>query len=158
MSAGSLLEVRVSQGRVAGLVTRIASAVIDLVFVMATVLAAYLFVAAISFVVSARRFDWPTIGTSGMGTAVLVFLVVYLTSCWTITGRSVGKQLMGLRVRRVDGTRLGLGAAFARALLCTTLPVGLLWAAFSRHGASFQDVVVKTKVVYDWLPRVPTAG
>jgi hypothetical protein len=36
---------------------------------------------------------------------------------------------------------------------CGGLPIGIVWATISRRSASIQTIV-KTKVVYDWLPRV----
>jgi uncharacterized RDD family membrane protein YckC len=45
--------------------------------------------------------------------------------------------------------------AFIRAFLSVLFPIGLFWSAVSSRSASVQDLLVRTKVVYDWLPRVP---
>ena len=115
----------------------------------------YLGVAATDFLLAPRRFAWPSPSALAIGILGWGLLIVYLTVAWSGTGRSVGKQVMGLRVERHDGGGLRLGHAFLRALLCAAFPIGLFWSLFSRDSASIQDLVVRTKVVYDWRPRVP---
>jgi uncharacterized RDD family membrane protein YckC len=79
--------------------------------------------------------------------------VVYLTVCWSATGRSVGKHLLGLRVVRDDGTRVGVLRAGLRSMLCVVIGVfSLLWAAVSRRNAGVHDLVMRTSVVHDWAP------
>jgi uncharacterized RDD family membrane protein YckC len=117
--------------------------------------AAYLGVAAAKFLIAPRRFEWPAPGSLRLGALGWGLLIVYLTVAWSGTGRSVGKQLMGLRVERRDDGRLGLGRAFVRAVLCAAFPIGLFWSLVSHESASVQDLIVRTKVVYDWRPRVP---
>jgi len=149
-------EARALQGRRAGLVSRFVADAIDLLLVLVAVGVAYLGVAATDFLLAPRRFAWPSPGALAIGILGWGLLTVYLTVAWSGTGRSVGKQVMGLRVERHDGGGLRLGHAFLRALLCAAFPIGLFWSLFSRDSASIQDLVVRTKVVYDWQPRVPT--
>ena len=85
--------------------------------------------------------------------AIFWILVIYLSLGWGSTGRSLGKQLMGLRVVRSDGRSLPPHTAFLRALFCAVLYPGLLLALFDRRNRSVQDVVCKTVVVYDWIPE-----
>jgi uncharacterized RDD family membrane protein YckC len=151
----SAQDVRSSTGGIAGFVSRFVAAAFDFLVVIAFVGAVYLALAGVRFIVSPRRFDWPTIGALALAFIAWGFLIVYLTVGWAGTGRSVGKQVMGLRVQRLDGTELGLGQAFIRAALCAAFPVGLVWTTVSRSSASLQDLIVRTKVVYDWLPRIP---
>ena len=84
---------------------------------------------------------------AGGGAAVAV---VYLGLSWAATGRSVGKQIAGLRVVDRTGHRLSLWQAWSRAVLYVLFPVGLLWVLASRRNASVQDLIVGTAVVYDW--------
>lgn len=51
------------------------------------------------------------------------------------------------------GERMTLPGALLRALLCTTVPIGLLWVAFSRENRSLQDLLLRTSVIYDWEPH-----
>jgi uncharacterized RDD family membrane protein YckC len=84
-------------------------------------------------------------------------LVIYLAGTWSSTGRSIGKQVMGLRVERRGGDPLGLPRALLRAILCAAFPVGLLWSVVDRRSASVQDLIMGSTVVYDWRARSPSA-
>ncbi len=79
------------------------------------------------------------------------FLVLYLTAGWS-TGRTLGKQMMGLRVVRSDGSPLGFLRAFFRALLCASFFPALLLALVNRRNRGLEDVAFRTVVIYDWLP------
>jgi uncharacterized RDD family membrane protein YckC len=136
-------------------VSRFVADAIDLLLVLVAIGVVYLGVAATSFIIAPRRFTWPSPGALPVGILGWGLLIVYLTVAWSGTGRSIGKQVMGLRVERRDSGGLRLGHAFVRALLCAAFPIGLFWSLFSRDSASIQDLVVRTKVVYDWRPRVP---
>jgi uncharacterized RDD family membrane protein YckC len=84
---------------------------------------------------------------------VWIVLVVYLTAGWGSAGRTLGKQMMGLRVVRSDGSRLRFGRAFLRAVLCATFFPVLLLALVNRHNRGLEDVACGTAVAYDWLPE-----
>ena len=83
----------------------------------------------------------------------IVVTTIYLAVGWVTTGRTLGDQVAGLRVVRASGPLMGLVRALLRALLCVLFPIGLLWCVASRRKASVQDLLVRTSVVYDWLPR-----
>ena len=82
-------------------------------------------------------------------------LVIYLWFGWATTGRTIGKQVMGLRVVNHRGELMRPGGALLRALACVVFPVGLLWSIISTHNRSLQDVVLRTSVIYDWNARLP---
>jgi uncharacterized RDD family membrane protein YckC len=82
-------------------------------------------------------------------------LTIYLWVGWATTGRTIGKQVMGLRVVNHRGELMRPGGALLRALACVVFPVGLLWSLFSSHNRSLQDVVLRTSVIYDWNARLP---
>ena len=88
---------------------------------------------------------------------VWVLLVLYLTAGWGSAGRTVGKQMMGLRVVRSDGSRLRTWRAFLRAVLCATFFPVLLLALVSRRNRGLEDVAFGTAVAYDWFPEVSEA-
>ena len=81
-----------------------------------------------------------------------MLLVAYLTFSWTVSGRTIGAQVMGLRVMDPSGKRLGSPRAFLRAVLCAVFPVGLLWCAIDRRGRAIHDLLVRSRVTYDWIP------
>lgn len=84
---------------------------------------------------------------------VWVVLVVYLTAGWGTAGRTLGKQMMGLRVVCSDGSRLRFWRALLRAVLCATFFPVLLLALVNRRNRGLEDVAFGTVVVYDWVPE-----
>ena len=82
---------------------------------------------------------------------VWILLVVYLTAGWS-TGRTLGKQMMGLRVVRSDGSPLRFLRALLRAVLCVSFFPVLLLALVSRRNRGLEDVAFRTVVTYNWLP------
>lgn len=82
-----------------------------------------------------------------------IVLVVYLASGWHIAGRTLGKQMMGLRVVFSNGSRLRFPRALLRATLCATFFPVLLLALVDRRNRGLEDVVFRTVVLYDWLPE-----
>ena len=86
-------------------------------------------------------------------TAFLVVLVLYLSVLWATTGRTYGDHVMGITVVGGHGSRLGPVRALVRAVLYAVFPLGLLWCAISARRHSLQDVVLRTQVVYAWLPH-----
>jgi uncharacterized RDD family membrane protein YckC len=83
---------------------------------------------------------------------VWILLVVYLTGGWCSTGRTLGKQLLGLRVVGSDGSPLRFWRALLRALLCASFFPVILLALVNRHNRGLEDVAFGTVVTYDWLP------
>lgn len=151
-------EARVYQGRPAGIVSRVAAAIIDLAIVVLLMVAIYVAFAATRFLVRKEEFTFPR---PGLAVAILVgeaLLFAVWAIAWARTGRSRGSRVLGLRVARVGGRSVGALRAAARALLCVAFPVGLLWCAVSRSKRSVQDLIVGTEVVYDWLPETPTGA
>jgi uncharacterized RDD family membrane protein YckC len=143
------------QGHRAGLITRAAAAVIDIIVVAVIACGLYLGAAGLMFAIRPRGFDFPR---PGFGLTILVcslLAVIYLGVCWSASGRTVGNQFAGLRILDRSGARMRPLFAYARAVLCVVFPAGLLWCAFSRNNSALQDIVFRTIVVYDWNRRVP---
>jgi len=142
------------QGRRAGLVTRSVAGVIDGVVVVVAVLAGYVGVNGVRFLVRPRTFQFSEASPLPSVAIFLLVLVGYLFVAWSITGRTYGCHLMGLRVVGRRGGRPGPLVALLRALFCVVFPLGLLWCAGGRQH-SVQDVVLGTSVIYDWRPGSP---
>lgn len=87
-----------------------------------------------------------------------IVLVFYLAFGWSGTGRTLGKQLLGLRVVDHHGERLRFGVAFLRALFCGVFPFTLFWCAISSANRDVADIILRTSVVYDWRIRVLPVG
>lgn len=143
------------QGRQSGLVTRSAANVIDFLVTLAVLGALYVGVAAVKFLWNPRGFTFPA------PSLALVILVgsgvagVYFAVAWMATGRTYGDYVLGLRVVARNGHRMRPGLAMVRAVTCVICPIGLLWIVISPRRRSLQDVVLRTRVVYDWSDTVP---
>ena len=145
-------EARPYQGTPAGIVTRLVANTIDVVVVAVMLGAAYLGVAAVVFVLDPRTFAFPTTGLLLSITAGMALSTAYLTLAWWLAGKSYGAHVMGLRVVGRRGGRLGPLRSLARAAFCVFFPIGLFWCVVSPQRRSVQDLVLWTRVVYDWLP------
>ncbi|WP_200958038.1 RDD family protein [Nocardioides sp. Soil805] len=149
------VEARAFQGHAAGLVTRSIAAALDAVVVGLLMLAGYLGLNGLLFLVDPRGF---TVRDPHLLLSLAVawgVAVVYLTACWALTGRSYGCHVMGLSVLDHRGRRPHLVTALVRAAFCAFVPIGLLWCGVSRTNRSLQDLVLRTRVVYDWIPHDP---
>ena len=135
--------------------SRSLAAILDLVITVVAVLFGYLGTGAISFVLRPRAFRWPDPGAITLGGVWWVLLVIYLTFSWTVSGRTLGAQVMGLRVVAPSGGKLRGPRALVRAVLCAAFPVGLLWCAIDRRGRAIHDLLVGSRVTYDWIPSSP---
>jgi uncharacterized RDD family membrane protein YckC len=143
------------QGRAAGLVTRSIAAVVDSVVVVVTLLAIYVGANGLRFLIDPRGFQFSEASPLPGVTAGLLILVVYLTAAWSITGRTYGCYLMGLRVVNRHGQLVGPLVALARAVFYALFPLGLLLCAGGRQHHSVQDLVLRTSVIYDWRAGQP---
>lgn len=158
MSAASRrARAQAASGRRAGLVSRLLVAGVDFVVVTALLFGLFLSFGVVKYLLGADSVDLPKTGLvqTGVGWPVVEFL--YLAGAWSFTGRSVGKQLFGLRAVRADGARLGRLRACGRAAWCTFFGIpSLLWAAVSTRNAAVHDLVFRTAVVHDWAEVAST--
>jgi uncharacterized RDD family membrane protein YckC len=82
--------------------------------------------------------------------------ILYLTIGWAGNNRTLGKEIMGLRVVRPDGRFLSLPRSFVRAVVCVFVGAPLLlWSAVSKRNASVYDIFLRTAVIYDWPELEP---
>ena len=155
-------EARALQGHRAGFATRLVADVVDFGVAWLLGLSALLAAGVVQYLLTGPPFHLPVLPNWLDATAFAAIAVGYLTFSWAATGRSVGKQLAGLRVVDRGGRRMSLRRSFCRAVLYVLFPAGLLWVLASRRNASVQDLVVGTAVVYDWAyhpaDEAPTTG
>jgi uncharacterized RDD family membrane protein YckC len=140
------------QGRTAGIVTRLLANGIDLLVVIAVLAAIYGGIAAFTFLWNPRGFSWPDRLGWSMPVIGFVIAVPYLTLSWSAAGRTYGDNVLGLRVVSHNGRRLHATTALLRAVLYVLFPLGLLWVAISPRNRSLQDVIMRSRVIYDWTP------
>ena len=81
-----------------------------------------------------------------------VFVAAYFVMCWTLSGRTPGKALMGLKVIGADGQRPHAGRAILRffGYIVSTIPIylGFLWVLVGNHRLGWHDHLATTRVVY----------
>jgi uncharacterized RDD family membrane protein YckC len=144
-------EARALQGHRAGFASRVVADVVDVGVAWLLGLSALLVAGVVRYLLAGPPFRLPVLPRWLDVTAGAAIAVGYLAFSWSATGRSVGKQVAGLRVVDRAGRRLSLRRALARAVLYVLFPAGLLWVLASRRNASVQDLLVGTAVVYDWV-------
>ncbi|MEP9413289.1 RDD family protein [Gordonia sp. VNQ95] len=135
--------------RPAGIVSRGIGAVVDVLVVVVVMGGMYVGFIVARLIYNVQGFSLPeTNPFFTVGAFVLVSLL-YLTSCWAVSGRTAGSVVMGLRlVSRKGKPRVRPSVAFVRALICVFFSVGLLWVAVDRNRRSAADLVVRTRVMY----------
>jgi uncharacterized RDD family membrane protein YckC len=131
-------------------VTRAFANMIDLAVVAVIVVAGYFGVSGVLFLRRGESFSFPTVSYGEAYWAGFAVLIAYFAWCWATTGRTVGDRVLGLRVQRKDGRPVHGWRALVRALLCAGFPLLLLWVAIDGRRRSVQDIIVGTRVVYDW--------
>lgn len=153
MSAVALQEISPRHGQPAGIVSRGAAALVDFGVVWVISAAITLSLNLVQSVLGSDASN--DLGAVGALLAGAALLFTYLSLCWIVGGRTLGQLLLGLRVRRVGGGRIGFLQAIARGWMATYLLALLLWSVVSRRSAAVWDVVLRTEVVYDWTKAEP---
>jgi uncharacterized RDD family membrane protein YckC len=146
-------EARPYQGQPAGIVTRLVAGGLDSLVVGIVIACGYVGWAALLFLVQGSSFTFPRPGLFFSFGAALAVAFCYFTVFWTLTGRTYGFLVMGLRVQRKSGRPLRLPGAAARAAFVVVFPIGIVWVPVGRGNKSVQDFFLGTRVVYDWKPR-----
>ncbi len=155
MSVSAPSMARGMQGQRAGIVSRFLADAIDVLVIVGAVIGVYFTLSGVRFLLHPRRFSWPEVSSLNLGALGWILLIVYLTIGWANTGRTFGKNVLGLRVVTTQNSGLPLWRSFVRAFLCALFPIGLFWSAVSSRNESIQDLIVRTTVVYDWGPKLP---
>lgn len=88
-------------------------------------------------------------GRNALGT--LVFLAYFALPEATPFGATLGKRLLGMRVTKLDGSRVGILRSIARNLLkglsAAVLMIGFAMAGFTKRKQALHDKMTRTLVV-----------
>ncbi|WP_431234196.1 RDD family protein [Mycolicibacterium psychrotolerans] len=133
----------------AGIVSRGLAALVDMVVVLVVMGALYVGLALTTLIVNPAAFRFPAPNLIFSTTVTLAVSVLYLTGGWTLSGRTLGMVVLGVRVVDRRGKPMRIAVAAVRAVGCVLFPVGLLWVAVDRQRRSAQDVVLGSRVMYD---------
>ena len=144
-------------GHYAGPVSRLAAFAVDVAVSTLILTVSVRVIASVCDLVFRTTLDYSD-APQLVGWAVLVgWLFLYYFVSWSVAGKTVGMGILGLRVVRRDGSKLGKGRAFVRTV---TFPLsflffglGLVGIVFGREHRAFHDVCGDTTVVYDWDTR-----
>jgi uncharacterized RDD family membrane protein YckC len=139
------------QGHRAGFASRAVAAAIDLAAITLLGLACLLFAELVRYLVVGPPLGAPALPGWLSAAAGAGIPIAYLAACWATAGRTLGMQVLGLRLLGRSGRPPRPAASLLRAVLCVAFPAGLLWILVSRRNASLQDLVLGTAVVYDWF-------
>jgi uncharacterized RDD family membrane protein YckC len=144
-------EIRLST---AGFVSRFIALAIDATIVGVSIaLTAFTF-SMMSSLVSLRlgpRFDeaWAALAIGIGGT---LFAIGYFVVCWSTTGKTLGKSVMGLEVVDTRGNILSPGRALLRFLCYSVsalfLFLGFFWSIWDRDRRTWHDMIVRSRVIY----------
>jgi uncharacterized RDD family membrane protein YckC len=134
----------------AGFVSRLFAFSIDIAFIVSATHAAAWFVRTLETLFRRyARIDYAALVAAGLP----LITALYNIGCWTLTGRTPGKWIMGLRVVRRDGRRVTLNQAtlrlFGYVLSALPLYAGFLWVLVDPRRRAWHDRLAGTRVIYD---------
>jgi uncharacterized RDD family membrane protein YckC len=81
------------------------------------------------------------------GASLPVLLAAYQSVFWSLTGRTPGMALLGLRVVTTWHARPSLPASAVRAATAAAFPAGFLWSLVDRRRQAVHDKLARTLVV-----------
>jgi uncharacterized RDD family membrane protein YckC len=87
----------------------------------------------------------------------IVLLISYWMIFWTVTGQTIGKRIMGVRIVRMDGQRMKARNSVRRIIMyfVSMIPffLGFLVILIDDERRGWHDKVAKTCVIYAWDAR-----
>jgi len=145
---------RDSQGLRAGIASRLAAGVIDAAVIFGTFVGVLCVVALLRFLFDHESLHLPRPDRLVTVISIIVIGVIELSTSWSGSGRTVGDDVVGLRVVTANGGIVSSGRAFVRAVLVMiTGGLVLLTALVSKRNNGVHDWLCRTAVVYDWRPQ-----
>ena len=147
-------EYHVLQGRSAGFVTRLLAYLADLA-VVAGILSLSGWIAVLADNVIEQLGLDPGTDLATIYVFMIPFIIGgYFVILWALTGRTVGKWFMGLKVVGRDGLPPTIGRSFVRVigygLSAVLMWAGYLWVIIDDERQAWHDHMAKTWVIYDY--------
>ncbi len=154
-------------GQYAGFLTRAVGLLLDYVIIIAVVVGTGLLADLLFSVFNINLAACPqltsdvsfsTLACVG-GRISLVFFAaafgpLYYVFFWMLTGQTIGQRVMGVRVVRLNGRRVGFISSLGRWIgyqLCIfTLGIGFLWVLVDNRRMGWHDKLARTCVIYAW--------
>jgi uncharacterized RDD family membrane protein YckC/RNA polymerase subunit RPABC4/transcription elongation factor Spt4 len=139
---------KVAEGRPAGFWIRLVAYLIDVVILFAVQI---LLIGVLPGMSPAEYFDAEGPIWTWIDTLFLFVGALYDIIGWTVWSTTPGKRAVGLYVLRPDGSKLGLGRAFARWLAyipsALILGIGFLMIGFRHDKRGLHDLLCDTVIV-----------
>jgi uncharacterized RDD family membrane protein YckC len=144
-------------GAAAGFVTRLLAYLLDALLVTG-------FIAGGSWLMVQvdNLFEEMNVDLRVSATTIFVLLTPFLIGAyyvvlWALTGKTVGKQILGLKVVGADGRPPTIGRSLLRlvgyGLSTLALWGGYLWIVVDENRKGWHDHLAGTWVIYDWAKR-----
>jgi len=158
-------------GQYAGLVTRLVAFVLDLIILSATIVFIDWMIGAVMFNLQFENIiervasfapHWGDMvgflfSPIMVGLVSFLFVVIYHVFFWTITGQTIGKAIMGIKVVQLNGRKMSVLRSIVRYFgyypAGLAFGLGFLWILIDDRRAGWHDLLAKTCVVYAWDAR-----
>lgn len=154
-------------GTPAGFVSRLLALLIDVVLLGVVLLVGGVIWYALLFVMPRGLASWAPQGLQRLlsllteviipGVTAVIVVCGYFLFFFTVTGQTIGKRALGLRVVAADGGKLPLRRAALRlaGYVLSALPFyyGFLAMLFDKRRRTWHDRLARTLVVYAWEAR-----
>jgi len=145
------------EGHYAGAVTRFGAAITDVALSLAIFALGSAFVTFLVDIFFRVRLETDHRGAWGWTVALIVWEFVYYWWCLSLSGKTPGCALVGLRVVKDTGEDLDRFHAAIRVIFFPFsflfFGIGFLGIVLGRRRRAFHDVMAGTGVVYDWDAR-----
>lgn len=139
------------QGTRAGFPTRVTADFIDIGLIAVAYVAMLVGLGIARYLVDGKSLSIPSPSPAVTLAVTWTIAGLYFFGAYVGTGRTVGKQLMGVRVVNTKGRRVRPLPALVRVLIVLYLGVpSMLWILISRKNAALHDIAARTAVLYDW--------
>jgi uncharacterized RDD family membrane protein YckC len=145
------------QDRSAGFVSRLLAYIIDVVLIAAVVAVGGAIAALMDRALDAMGANLRVEMTLIYVWSIPLIIGAYYIMFWSLTGRTVGKWFMGLKVIGPNGQPPSIGRSTLRflgyGLSAIAFWVGYVWVVIDEERQAWHDHMAKTWVVYDYSRR-----
>ena len=144
------------QGHYAGAISRLLAIIADVFIAWWTLLLILAGTNAAISLVSGHSIKWSNYQIVGL-VIVVIWYPVYFAYQWSLSGKTLGMALFGLRVVTAEGATISARQALVRTL-CLPISIvvfglGLFGIVLRTDHRAWHDRMAKTCVVYDWDAR-----
>ncbi len=150
-------EEHVLQGRTAGFVTRLFAYVMDFVVIAGIVAVGGWIAVLIDNVIKEIGIHLRVELASIYVFMIPLIIALYFVMFWALTGRTIGKWFMGLKVVCANGRPPSIRRSLIRivgyALSAIVFWAGYLWVIIDDERQGWHDHMARTWVIYDYARR-----